>query len=480
MKRVAIIAAVALLFAVAVYARIGGGQTYSGGSSSSSRSSGGGSYSPSYSGGSSSSSSGASGDDIGGCGLVFIFLIVAIILIAIVISAQQSTSALTVQSSAEVPPIVDMSALRRFDPNFSEIVFTDFCYSLYARLYEALGRGAVDNLAPYVDKGVRDGLKQYAAGLTSIDEIVIGSFAVVAFRGIDTPWVEADVDFESNYTESRGSAIRRFYVRERWTLTRARDVLSPVPEKAKAQHCPKCGAPLQTRSDGACLHCGTIVRDGSFQWFVRTIRALEKDERPRDLGGSAPESGTDNPTIYQPRIAEKRQDFTDWTAFEQRVRLVANELQAAWTSRDWKRAQSYETGALFQMHRYWIDEYLRQHLRNVVENFKVGHIEVVKIARDAFYDAITVRMYASGQDYTVDENGTIVGGSPIGVRRWSEYWTFIRSRTAAAADAHICPNCGAPLADGQSVVCDYCGGKITTGEFPWLLSRIEQDDSYRG
>ena len=29
-------------------------------------------------------------------------------------------------------------------------------------------------------------------------------------------------------------------------------------------------------------------------------------------------------------------------------------------------------------------------------------------------------------------------------------------------------------------LCEYCHGKITNGDFDWVLSRIEQDESYRG
>lgn len=43
-----------------------------------------------------------------------------------------------------------------------------------------------------------------------------------------------------------------------------------------------------------------------------------------------------------------------------------------------------------------------------------------------------------------------------------------------------CPNCGAPLKVNVSGVCGFCGGKITSGEFDWVLSRIEQDESYVG
>jgi hypothetical protein len=29
-------------------------------------------------------------------------------------------------------------------------------------------------------------------------------------------------------------------------------------------------------------------------------------------------------------------------------------------------------------------------------------------------------------------------------------------------------------------VCEYCGSKIVTGDFDWVLARIEQDEAYRG
>jgi hypothetical protein len=28
--------------------------------------------------------------------------------------------------------------------------------------------------------------------------------------------------------------------------------------------------------------------------------------------------------------------------------------------------------------------------------------------------------------------------------------------------------------------CEHCGAKVTRGEFDWVLSKIEQDDSYMG
>jgi hypothetical protein len=133
------------------------------------------------------------------------------------------------------------------------------------------------------------------------------------------------------------------------------------------------------------------------------------------------------------------------------------------------------------MHRYWIDAYRKQRLRNVVDGYRVQRVEPVKIDRDAFYESVTVRMSAQGRDYTVDEQGQVKAGSKDYLRQWTEYWTFIRSRSGVeGTQQRACPNCGAPVRLGATGVCEFCGGKLTTGEFDWVLSRIEQDEVYSG
>jgi hypothetical protein len=85
-------------------------------------------------------------------------------------------------------------------------------------------------------------------------------------------------------------------------------------------------------------------------------------------------------------------------------------------------------------------------------------------------------------DYTVDAEGELVCGSRSRPRWFSEYWTFMR-RSGARDSTHSaanCPNCGALLKVNMAGSCDFCGGKITNGQFDWVLSRIEQDEWYTG
>jgi DNA-directed RNA polymerase subunit RPC12/RpoP len=134
------------------------------------------------------------------------------------------------------------------------------------------------------------------------------------------------------------------------------------------------------------------------------------------------------------------------------------------------------------MHRYWIEAFRRQGLRNVLMDVRIESIVIVKYAFEAFHDAITCRIFAQMLDYIEDGKGKVVSGNKSKPVRFSEYWTFIRRRGAkdATRDNNNCPNCGAALKVNMAGACEYCGSKITNGDFDWVLSRIEQDEAYDG
>jgi predicted amidophosphoribosyltransferase len=51
-------------------------------------------------------------------------------------------------------------------------------------------------------------------------------------------------------------------------------------------------------------------------------------------------------------------------------------------------------------------------------------------------------------------------------------------RSAGKQASAICNNCGAPLQIDEAGACGHCGAHVTSGELDWVLSKIEQDDSY--
>ena len=44
----------------------------------------------------------------------------------------------------------------------------------------------------------------------------------------------------------------------------------------------------------------------------------------------------------------------------------------------------------------------------------------------------------------------------------------------------VCPNCAAELNITMAGECEYCGSKLTSGDFDWVLSEIQQDEEYTG
>ena len=480
--------ALALLFAPLApeaFARVGGGQSYSGGGS----------------GGSGSGSGGGTFELLYYLLRMLFWLTINYPLIGIPVdvlliwlfikwrTGSSSSEPLVLTTSTPAIRSHRLDAIRRYDPNFSEITFSDFCYSLYARMHEARGAGNLERYAPYASDAARTALvTRNLPRPREVRGIVIGSFTIIDAQ-VDTPLMTVSAQYGSNVTEvDDAGAESSWYLRERWVFERQRDILSPPPAKARAEHCPRCGAPLQTGTDGSCQHCGVKIESGAFQWYVRSITLLAREARGPLLTSNVPEEGTNLPTRYQPQFADVSKQFEaanpdfQWDAFEARVRLIGTELQTAWSARDWERVRPFETDTLFQMHRFWIDAYKRQQLRNVVDEYSVTAVKPVQILSDAFYESITVRLWAQGRDYTTDEKHAVVAGSRQDVRKWTEYWTLIRSRAAHASPGSTisCPNCGASVVAGPTGVCSHCGGKLTTGEFDWVLSRIEQDEAYAG
>nr|MCU0685300.1 Tim44-like domain-containing protein [Polyangiaceae bacterium] len=250
--------------------------------------------------------------------------------------------------------------------------------------------------------------------------------------------------------------------------------------------CPSCGAPLDKVVGGTCKHCGATGWSGEREWYVTAAVSIAREARSPAVAGDAEEVGTDLPTAVDPDVRERfaalkaKDEAFAWPAFVARVETVFASFHEAWAARDLAKARPYLSDNLFEAQRYWVEAYRRSGLRNVTEHAKVVSVHLARVASDKHYDAVTVRVFATGLDYTLDESGALVAGSREKPREYSEYWTLLRGASAKGAprtDA-ACPNCGAPLDVNMAGHCTYCQAKVTAGGFDWVLSRIEQDESY--
>jgi hypothetical protein len=292
------------------------------------------------------------------------------------------------------------------------------------------------------------------------------------------------VRFEANYTEGD----RGVYAVERWHLQRSAGARSKPPDRMRVFACPNCAAPLTQVDKGMCAHCNTQVATGAFDWLVTNVTMVSREARGPQLTSDVAERGTNLPDVFDPDLQRGLADLSQRDpSFElgrlsARVGLIFAELQVGWSTRDWTRVRPFVSDMLFQTQLYWIQEYTRQKMKNVTENARITRLGVVKVVSDSWYDAITVRLHARSLDYTITDEGKVVSGSRKRERPYSEYWTLLRGRSRAAPTVleKKCPNCAAELKVNMAGACEYCQARVASGDFDWVLSRIEQDEAYQG
>jgi hypothetical protein len=486
----------ALFVATAAMARPGGGQSYRGGTS---HSSGSHVYVPS------SGPSGGGGDVDSGLVLELIFLcfrypplglLVVTGIVGFAIVKQRLGRSLSDWSVGGMPARVEaptrassarreLTRLVETDPGFSLVLFEDFAYALYAEVEVSRARGGIRRLAAFLSPQVAELL--YDATLERVEGIVIGA---VRYVGVELGAEQSAVtlELEANLTETRGGASQRYYVRDRIVLTRAGTARSRPPGRTRKLDCPNCGAPLEGMRGTTCAYCHQEVGGGRLDWLLIRIERLATERQPPAVTSDVPESGNQLPTLVAPGVDQRfgelvaRDPASDASAISSRVGFVFNALQLGWSNRDLTRIRPFVSDNLFQYFGYWIDVYVAARARNVTENARVLNIELVDVLSDAVYDAVTVRLFATSLDFTLSDDGKLLCGSRERERQYSEYWTLVRGRGARGRPRSepVCPACGSPLDIGMAGNCNYCHARVVSGEFDWVLSRIEQDEAYGG
>jgi hypothetical protein len=332
---------------------------------------------------------------------------------------------------------IDWTPLLIRDPAFSPIVFEDFVHRLYKRAHEARGETeALARLARYLSTETRRSLASRELTGVRINKVVIGSMQVTSLQ-LGADLTRIDLRFRSNVSAADAS----WYLVEEWQLARDAKVQSKPPDRARSLSGP--------------YPCGE-VDGGRFDWFVIGMRLREAQWWPPDLGDYMPESGTELPSLVSPSFHERWGKLladdpeVDRYALLAHVRMIHERLDIAWTAQDLEIVRPFMSDAMHDQLTYWLEAYRRQGLINCLEDTQIERIELVKLQRDAWFDALTVRVFARGLDYTIREiDDWVVGGSPSTPRRYSEYWTMVRG-------AHV------------------------RGELDWVVSRIETAENYLG
>jgi len=378
-----------------------------------------------------------------------------------------------------------LDRLRANDPGFSVVLLEDFVVALYTEVQMRRPRGGLEALAAFVAPEVRTFLND--GSLEAVAGVLVGALRFTSFRP-EGEQVELTVELEVNLTEVRAGAPARSYAVDRMHLVRASNARSRPPARARKLDCANCGAPLESVRGTRCGYCQNEVGGGRLDWLVQRLERVRTEPRPPLVTSTAVERGNELPTLVDPgmgpRLAEivARDPGSPPEAIFARVGLVFASLQRGWSNRDLSVIRPFVSDNLFQYFGYWIDLYVQQRARNVTENARIVRLELANVLSDAFYDAVTVRLFATGLDYTLGDDGKLLSGHRSRERPYSEYWTLIRGRTTQGRPRTepVCPSCGAPLRIAMAGNCEYCQARVVSGDFDWVLSRIEQDEAYGG
>lgn len=169
--------------------------------------------------------------------------------------------------------------------------------------------------------------------------------------------------------------------------------------------------------------------------------------------------------------------------FHGRVNEMFIAIQYAWMNRNLEPVRRFLSDQQFSILNNQVQtDYIAKGQINKMDNVHITEMRPVEVTRQGDFDAVKMLITAIAIDYTIDERtGELVNEAELGdgktPRTFQEYWTFMRKAgVASKMDATIqkCPNCGAPVTDGNYVKCAYCGVQLNDPTLDWVLMRIEQ------
>lgn len=178
-------------------------------------------------------------------------------------------------------------------------------------------------------------------------------------------------------------------------------------------------------------------------------------------------------------ITNKDPGFSE-PKFIDKVESMFFAIQKAWMAKDLTTVRAYMTDAQYQRLQVQIDDMNRRKVTNMLEEMAVGSVKPIRVEVDESYETIVCAIWASMLDYKIDDTTKkVVEGDNRNARKFTEYWTFMRSVNAKTkpVDALVtktCPNCGAPLDINEFGKCNYCQAYVISGDFDWVLSDISQ------
>jgi predicted lipid-binding transport protein (Tim44 family) len=478
-----------IVSAVSLYARAGG----SGGG----RSSGGGSHSSGGSFGSSSgfgsggfSSGGSHGSAAGAFaafGSIFggiIFLIAALVIYYTFFYKPSATGF----KNFPDPEPKDFDSLDGADeflaanPDFDEEKFLDKAEKAFMDIQTAWSAGDIQPVRRFLSDGVYQRFNTQFAMMNLLkqkDEISEVSINDIFVDRIDTDGlfdilhvcVSAEMNdrFVCETNPKLNSPGGHESFTEYWSFMRKRG--KGGKDIYFSQNCPNCSAPLPEKMGdaGNCPYCKSFVNSGEYDWVLSEITQVDD----YTMNNYRQDKSSSVEKAVKSLIAED-ENFSVQLV-EDKASNAYLQIQTALAFNDLSRLRRFVTDAYYEKLSKESPE------SSIVFNrLYLNDVSLVGIQDADGKNKLYIAIKSSYQRASLEKGKAEMVDPQILTKR--EVLVMERNKGAGASKgsvyAHLCPACGAPVADSLNVKCTYCGSVMNSPKTEWIVSALLDASEY--
>ncbi len=143
-------------------------------------------------------------------------------------------------------------------------------------------------------------------------------------------------------------------------------------------------------------------------------------------------------------------------------------IQNNWMNFNYDGLRKMLTDELYNQYEMQLDTLKVKNEKNVMSDFELKDSTITSIIKNDDKVTVTAEFIIEFYDYITLNEKVVRGNSNAKVIQHYEM-TFVCNINKS--NNKKCPNCGAPLDDSASKVCEYCGSVITSLSDKWVLSK---------
>ncbi|MCX7957547.1 MAG: TIM44-like domain-containing protein [Deltaproteobacteria bacterium] len=482
------------LYSVNVFSRAGGGHSYSGSSSSSSRSSSSSTSRSSYSSSKSyrSSSGGSGGGSAVGAIIAFLFIGGIVLIVALtsrrVLGANQYndtlgrangvSEALKLRTRAE-----NISKIKSLDPGFSEEKFIERAKQAFLTVQKGWSEQNMSLMKSFVSNGIfarfsvqiemqrylgyRNQLDNIRILNASIDTVYSDNLYDVINVRFNAVMDDKNVDIKTGNVLSINTSEP---FTEYWTFVRRKGATTPGKAGLIENKCPNCGADIKITESGSCEFCKSYIMGGQYDWVLTEItQECEYNPFPSQYVTGLQEM-TERDPDFNVAVIEDKASVMFFKIIG--TLLFGNPKYIKGFCHPWfinQLKESPQWSPLFDEQSDWYPS---------VDDAAVGTVELKRITINGAdgFDRADIMVKWSGSNCERNRKTRQIRNTIPNMVRIQTYTLVRKSAVKSSAFYNFkmipCNNCGAPLSDNITEVCEFCNTPVNDGKRDWVLYEI--------